>query len=231
VNLEIIEKEHYQHVIFGNHQSRNSFSLDEVEPLQFLLKQKKAILWESSLPRTFCSGGNLKFYANHDLKTGKKANRKIRKFLNSFANHEALTLALVDGDCLGGGLEVLSAFDVVYATPSSLFSLWQRKIALSYGWGGGTRLEKRIGKQRLKDLSLSCALVDAYTAKNIGLIDGIFQRDKILEACEKRIEKENQLPQASFHFLKNFQRKEEAAFFEKIWGNPEHQKILERFRK
>ena len=93
------------------------------------------------------------------------ANRKIRVQLKQLAHLPVPTLALVDGECYGGGVELLSCFDFIYSTPTSQFGLWQRKVGLTFGWGGGVRLLKRMSEHQLKQLCLEAKTLTALEAK------------------------------------------------------------------
>ncbi|MCB0347706.1 MAG: enoyl-CoA hydratase/isomerase family protein [Bdellovibrionales bacterium] len=211
---------------------RNSFGLEQAIELNAILKQEpKAILFYSGLTNALCSGGNLKDYSQKTDSDCIKTNRKIRDSLKDLQQVNIPTLLVVDGDTLGGGIELLSCFDHVIAGPKSLFAFWQRKIALSYGWGGGERLLQRLSAQDLKQKSLSAEMFDAYEAKRIGLIDEVVSSHLLLEHGVSWLLRQLQLPQESFSTLKNFSTKTEVKKFEKLWGNPSHKKILSAFMK
>lgn len=221
----------YLIIRFESPKYRNSFGLNEVEQFQKILKQYKnlPLIFYSSLPNTFSSGGNLKQYKKLSRIESIKANRKIRKFLEELKNRKELNLAIINGDALGGGLEVLSAFDHIISTPHSLFAFWQRKISLSFGWLGGKRLKERMGIQNLKKYSSTTNMVDAQTALQIGLIDQICIAKNIDAEAHKHITKHLSLPKKPFPFLKNYLEKKEVSEFEKLWGNKEHSEILKKF--
>jgi enoyl-CoA hydratase/carnithine racemase len=230
MNLIIEANEPFTIIRFENKSFRNSFGYEEAKELEKILKAKPAgILMYSGLPQVFCSGGNLKDYAKKTRQQCLQTNKKIRSVLAALSKANIPTALVLDGDCLGGGLEVLSAFDYVISSPNSLFAFWQRKIALSYGWGGGERLLQRLSPQELKHKSLEAKIFDAYEAKRIGLIDEISSSHLLLDVAFDWVMRQLQLPQESFPILKNFTAKTESKDFEKIWGNASHKKVLTNF--
>jgi len=82
-------------------------------------------------------------------------------------------IALIEGFCLGGGLELALACDYLLAEDSqkTRLGLPEVKLGIHPGWGGTVRLPERIGVVRSMELILSGTLVRAKAAKKMGLID------------------------------------------------------------
>ena len=212
----------------------NSFCADAVDELDVYLDRYKGhyegLIFRTEGSRFFCAGGDLRKYKPMTKVQGVQANRKIRKFLAGIDQLNLPTVVVVEGDCFGGGLEVLSAFDFVVSSPHSFFGFWQRKIGLSFGWGGGTRLHRRLSMATIKRLSLSTQTINAYTAKSLGLIDEISPHsEQGLQRALDWILKQKKLPNNPLPLIKDFKPKSEVRFFEKIWLNSNHKKVLKRF--
>ena len=74
----------------------------------------------------------------------------VQRGLNIIARIEKLpypTVALIDGACLGGGLEVALAFDYRLggSHPKTELGFPEMKIGLIPGWGGTQRMCRIIG--------------------------------------------------------------------------------------
>jgi enoyl-CoA hydratase/carnithine racemase len=231
-------------VEFSDPSSSNSFSLRAAEELGRLIDQLdvKSLsgLIVRATGRMFCSGGNLDDYAAMtEASQGLAVNRRIGEILSRFADLQLPTVALVQGDCLGGGLEVLSAFDFVFSAPHALFGFWQRKIGLSFGWGGGSRLAHRISRQSLQQFATAAANLDATQALRCVLIDQICLESRLLIEAEKLLQRLAALPKQPFLEVRAAQATaarsaaaaNEQQIFEALWWNPEHRAVLKSRRR
>lgn len=225
---------------FDNSKQSNCFGIECAKELEKILKLIKKNKIEGFLltsdQRVFCSGGNLSDYAKLKTKSaGIKINKEISRILNDLSKIPTPTICLVNGDCLGGGIEWISAFDTVYSTPSALFGMWQRRIGLSWGWGGGHRLKMRVSKKDLLNLLLNANNFSSYKAKEIGLVDGIYTDEMIFEKGLEFFKKQRDLPQIPVSKIKSADQishgsKGEQKIFESLWMNSEHQRLLSKFR-
>lgn len=213
--------------------SRNAFSLKAARELADLIQPKdfKALIL-TARGRVFCSGGQLDDYAamtNGD--EGRKVNDEIRDVLESLATLDRPTVAAISGDAFGGGVELISCFDHVIAASHAMMALWQRKIGLSFGWGGGARLERRLGAAALRRLSLSTQAMTAREAQMLGLVDQIAQDHQILTVAQDHARRLIGLPHEPLMTFKNFSGESEAGDFNRLWWNASHQRVLATRRK
>ena len=215
---------------FADPTSRNSFSIRAARELHGVLDKAsgkfKAVIF-SAEGRVFCSGGNLADYAGMETSDeGKVVNREITAVLDAVAKLQVPTICKVAGDCFGGGVELMSAFDYVFAVPHAYFGLWQRKISLTYGWGGGARLEKRLGASRLRQLTLSAASISAGEALSMGLVDFVLPKPHFDLRVEEHARRIISLPQTPLSLLKSWTAEKEQEIFESLWWNEEHRRVL-----
>ncbi len=84
-------------------------------------------------------------------------------------------IAAINGDCLGGGTELLTCTDIRVAVPHARFGLPEARWAVFPGGGGTTRLPRQIGYARAMDLLLTGRMIPAEEAKEIGLINEIVE--------------------------------------------------------
>jgi 3-hydroxyacyl-CoA dehydrogenase len=93
-------------------------------------------------------------------------------------------LAAIDGNCLGGGLELALACDYRGATARSKVGLPEIKLGLIPGAGGTQRLPRLIGARAALEFMLKGSSVPAQRAVELGILDEITPGDLIEEAVK-----------------------------------------------
>jgi len=82
-------------------------------------------------------------------------------------------VAAVNGDCIGGGVELLLSTDIRVAAAHARFGLPEVKWSI-YPFGGATiKLVQQIGYVHAMDLLLTARLIDATEAAQLGLINRV----------------------------------------------------------
>ena len=86
----------------------------------------------------------------------------------------------MNGDCVGGGLELMLASDIRAAAPEARFGLTEVKWSI-YPFGGSTtKLVQQIGYVHAMDLLLTARLIDAGEAARLGLVNRVVTRDQLM---------------------------------------------------
>ncbi len=83
------------------------------------------------------------------------------------------TLALIQGHCMGGGLELALAcrYRIVVDQPDTRLSLPEVMLGIFPGWGGMLRLPRRVGAPLALDMMLTGRALDARRAAAAGVAD------------------------------------------------------------
>jgi enoyl-CoA hydratase len=122
---------------------------------------------------SFSSGGDLtEFGTLPDPATAHlvRSTRNVGRLVAACADR---TRVVVQGACVGAGVELPAFAHRVVARPDAFFQLPELAMGLVPGAGGTVSLPRRIGRQRTAWLALSGARLDAMTAKRWGLVDEI----------------------------------------------------------
>ena len=104
----------------------------------------------------------------------------------ALASLEALavpTIAAVNGFALGGGCELALACDWIYASTKARFGQPEVNLGVLPGFGGTSRMVRRVGIAWANELVLAGEPIDAETALRIGLANRVFPPEALLEAA------------------------------------------------
>ena len=92
-------------------------------------------------------------------------------------------IAAVNGFALGGGLELALACDFVYAARRARFGQPEVSLALIPGFGGTSRLPRRVGPGWARELVTSGEAIGTDIAERIGLVNRVFDDEAGLLAA------------------------------------------------
>ena len=93
------------------------------------------------------------------------------------------TIAAVNGFALGGGCELALACDFIFASREAKIGQPETKLGLIPGFGGTSRLVRRVGLAWAKQLVLVGDPIDAEEALRIGLVNRVFEPAELVPAA------------------------------------------------
>ena len=129
----------------------------------------RCIILTGAGERAFTVGADI----SGDLSAGPEVARMVNHALLKTDTYTKPIIAAVNGDCVGGGLELMLATDIRAAVPQARFGLPEVKWSI-YPFGGSTtKLMHQIGYVHAMDLLLTGRLVDAETAARLGLVNHV----------------------------------------------------------
>ncbi len=98
---------------------------------------------------------------------------KMQSGINAVYQSNKPSIAVVQKHCIGGGLDLISACDIRFATEDAIFSLREAKVAIVADMGSINRLPAIIGQGNTRELALTGKDIDSKEALRIGLINKI----------------------------------------------------------
>jgi len=126
--------------------------------------------------RAFSAGADI----SGDLSAREETARMISHALLKTRVYPKPIIGAVNGDCVGGGLELLLSTDIRVAAPHARFGLPEVKWSI-YPFGGATiKLIQQIGYVHAMDLLLTARLIDAAEAARLGLINQVVEAERVL---------------------------------------------------
>ncbi len=168
--------------------SMNVLFEEVFEDLQQLIDTVVHSTWK--LPIVFRSAKKKGFVVGADLRRilAIQSDQALQTFLLQgqlvFSALERLalpTIALLEGPCLGGGLEFALAcrHRIACNSPSTQLGMPEAKLGLMPGWGGTQRLIERIGIAEGTEMLLGGDPVDAPRALKLGLVDALIEPSEV----------------------------------------------------
>lgn len=99
---------------------------------------------------------------------------KMQQSITAVADCRTPTIASVHGWCIGGGVDLISAVDIRYASADAKFSVREVKLAMVADVGSLARLPYILNDGHLRELALTGKDVDAARAEKIGLVNDVY---------------------------------------------------------
>jgi enoyl-CoA hydratase/carnithine racemase len=168
---------------------------DKLNPLSTatLLELADAARWfdaQAQAKVVIVSGAGRAFSAGADLQnfdgSPEQATREVldrgRQMVEAIEGMRAITIASIDGWCIGGGLLLATACDLRVASSEARFSIPEVDLGIPLTWGGIPRLVREIGPALTKELVLTCREFDAAEAKSIGFLNRVLPRGELESA-------------------------------------------------
>ena len=131
--------------------------------------------------RAFCAGADLKERAGMDLDARLAHNAAIRAVAEALAGARCVTLAVLNGVALGGGLELALACDLRLAASGIALGLTESRVGAFPGAGGTQRLPRLIGTGRALHMMMTGEPVTSEHALAIGLVSEVVAADALLD--------------------------------------------------
>ncbi len=127
--------------------------------------------------RIFAAGADISEFGG--IKEAIETAGVFHEVLNKVASIPRATIAAINGFALGGGCELAMACDFRVAASDSRLGQPEVLLGLIPGGGGTQRLPRLVGVAKAKDLVFSGRAVSAQEALEIGLVDKVFEPDKV----------------------------------------------------
>lgn len=181
VSKEIIEAGILS-IVIRNHNKRNALSDSiklELENIALELRGKseiKAVIL-SGENGNFCSGNDIKeknaFGDGLDLEEARQKNRIGLRMCDAWTNIPQITLASIEGACIGGGVSLALACDFRICAPNSYFYVPEVELGFTYAWGTLPKLVSIVGPSKAKLITIACKKLEAKSLLEWGLCEEI----------------------------------------------------------
>ena len=166
------------HIIFNNPERYNAVSLEMWDAVDQALSafaaddQVRVVVLSGAGGKAFVSGADIsKFEKERGSKDATEHyNARLKVVYEQIENYPKPTIAMVNGHCIGGGLNLAACTDFRIASTKSRFAMPAAKLALGYPFDAIRRLVNAVGAASAKQLMFTAKSIDADTALRLGLI-------------------------------------------------------------
>lgn len=138
----------------------------------------------------FSSGIDLQLLAQVGAQLGKDVGRNAeqlrRKILSLQASFNAVdhcrkpVIAAIQGYCLGGAIDLISACDMRYCSADARFSIKEIDMGMAADVGTLQRLPRIIGDGMMRELAYTGRTLDGAEAQAIGLVNRVYESPEAL---------------------------------------------------
>lgn len=139
--------------------------------------------------RAFSAGADLSAFAGADAgapaqRDGADAGRLMAEAVESM---RAVTVARIQGHCVGGGVVLAAACDLRIAAEGTRFAIPEVDLGIPLAWGGIPRLVREIGPAFTKELVMTCRPFLADEAHRMGFVNRVVPEAELDGAVDQLV--------------------------------------------
>ncbi|MBK4738383.1 crotonase/enoyl-CoA hydratase family protein [Noviherbaspirillum pedocola] len=108
--------------------------------------------------------------------------RDLQDTLTSLERCRKPVLAAIHGGCIGGGIDLITCADMRYCSSDAYFIIKEIDIGMTADVGTLQRLPKLVGEGIVRELAYTGRRFDAQEAREIGLVNRVFDSREALYA-------------------------------------------------
>ncbi len=175
------------YITFNNPDKHNAVSIEMWDALEKILdnfrnsNKIRVIVLNGAGGKSFVSGADIsKFDKERSSKEAvlsyNKRTQKVYELLESFPKP---TIAMIDGYCIGGGLNLAVCCDIRICSEKSKFAMPAAKLSLGYPFSSIKRLFDVMGPGMAKHFMFTAEKISATEALACGLVQKLISEDII----------------------------------------------------
>ena len=128
--------------------------------------------------KAFIAGADIKEFSEMNLQTRNEMEKdwRVTKVISEMVKP---VIAMIDGFCLGGGLEIAMACDLRISSERSKLGQPEINIGIIPGAGGTQRLTRLIGEGRAMEMILTGRMITAEEAHQYGIVNFVFHSNEL----------------------------------------------------
>ena len=174
-------------VVFNRPAQRNAISYDMWLALGTHMSdlaiddEVRCVVFRGAGGEAFSAGADIKDFPVHryDAESAKTYGTAIEATLDAIDEIPKPTISMIEGFCVGGGLELASATDIRIAARGSRYGIPVARLGITAGFKEMRRVVRLAGAGNASYIALSGELMDAENALRIGLLTEVVEPEDL----------------------------------------------------
>lgn len=170
------------HLIFNNPEKRNATSLEMWQAAKIILDdfatdpEIRCLVVSGAGDKSFVAGADISQFekARSDANAAAEYARISSEGKQALKNFEKPSIAMIQGYCLGGGMEVALSTDFRICSDDSQLGIPAARLSIAYSYDAIHRLYSLVGPSMAKDILITARRIKADEALRIGLVNQVF---------------------------------------------------------
>lgn len=176
-------------IVLNRPEKRNAITIEMWQALPGILaglesdQAVRVVIVRGAGDEAFASGADISEFerVRGDARTARTYSATVGSAEHRLADFSRPTIAMIHGFCVGGGLELALACDMRWASRASRFGITAARLGIVYSLAATRRLAGVVGPSHARDLLFSGRLVDAESARAMGLVNHLCAPDALEE--------------------------------------------------
>jgi len=157
--------------------------------LEALDTKQRIVVITGAGEKAFVAGADIAEMASFNPSEAAAFSRMGHELCSKLEALEQVVIAEVNGYALGGGCEIILACDFAIAAENAKFGQPEVALGVTPGFGGTTRLLRRVGQARARQLLYTGEQISAADAKAFGLVNDVVPQTELRARVESIAEK------------------------------------------
>jgi len=183
-----LSRPHVAVVTLNRPEVRNALNTAMMTELRDLFQQLyidagelRSVVVTGAGDKAFCAGGDLKQRNTMNDQQWQHQHAILEQAIEAMIACPVPVIAAVNGDCMGGGLEVALCCDFIYASINARFALPEGKLGIMPGGCGTQNLTRAVGERRAKELIMTGRLFNTANAQQWQLVNEVVEQSNLLD--------------------------------------------------
>jgi len=160
----------------------NTAMIDELEDVIRRVEEDDDIYLSvvTGAGRSFVSGADIAEMEHMTATEAKRFSYNSNSVFLRLENSAKPFIAAINGFAIGGGCELAMCCDIRLASEQAVFAQTEVSLGITPGFGGTQRLPRIIGNSRAAEMIFTGRFIDAYTARDWGLVNDVYPQEELL---------------------------------------------------